>query len=130
MSNAKPLDNAKRAENYRFQEIDRTRQVVRDPLSVVEEKLTGVRGRPLSARQLRRIRRHENLAKIQKVAAATFEEKPAPVEPEISDNVRKLLGLDEPETPKETRPCGGTDFCITPKGAKAKATHKKCEAFV
>ena len=101
-------------------------------------------GQPMSNRQRRRYERkreiyESNLKKINKVKAATFKNqpkgepvslnKPAPVYDEISDTVMDNIGDGTfPET-EETpaRPCGGTDHCITPKGAKAKATHKKCQ---
>ncbi|MEU5878150.1 hypothetical protein [Spirillospora sp. NPDC047279] len=42
------------------------------------------------------------------------------VQVDTSDFTEKL-------TPAVTRPCGGVDHCVTTSGAKARATHKKCE---
>lgn len=125
MSEATSLPNEKRAENY------------------IRQNMKHRHTPKLSSRQKRRLTKHDNkrlanLKKINNVKAASFKDEVSETL-DILNDVETMSAIAEAELAPEgehgdrvveaiVRPCGGTDHCITPKGAKAAKTHKKCAA--
>lgn len=81
----------------------------------IKNYLRQMGGRRLSSRQERRIWKHANrsMGYTRDAPMDEFVEVGPPVA--------------EPTVTPAARPCGGTDYCITGSGAKAKKTHVKCE---
>lgn len=130
MSNSIPLTGPQRAARYRIQELIRTGQYDRlgeglPTLERIEFRAARIQrgegGRPLTPRQRRRIWKK---SKHTVTAIGRMTVPVVPVQVQVVDDTPG-------HSPAATRPCGGTDHCVTSSGKRASRTHVKCaEALI